>query len=158
MPLLSKKTLCYSIQGYPGLVFNLISNKNFVINAEFINSDGDSNEVTWIGRLSVISRSKNNSNTVVFSSVDQDITIVKKASFKAKVIGQIIFTRNQSIKITQHVVIPSGNPIVHVIFDDPQAKFDITFYYNHLNVDWKMQYDEFSDMQGLMGKELYTYS
>ena len=158
MPLLSKKTLCYSIQGYPGLVFNLISNKNFVINAEFINSDGDSNEVTWIGRLSVISRSKNNSNTVVFSSVDQDITIVKKASFKAKVISQIIFTRNQSIKITQHVVIPSGNPIVHVIFDDPQAKFDITFYYNHLNVDWKMQYDEFSDMQGLMGKELYTYS
>ena len=153
VPLLSRKTLCYSIQGYPGLVFNLISNKKFVINAQFIDSNGDSNEATWIGKLSVILQNKNKSDAVVFSFVDQDVTIVDKASFKAKVIKQIIFTRNDSIKVTQRVVIPSGNPIVHIIFDDPQTKFDISFYKNYLTVDWKMQYDEFSDMQGLMGKE-----
>ena len=155
VPLLSKKILCYSIQGYPGLAFNLISNKHFVINAQFIDSNGDSNEATWIGKLSVILQNKNKSDAVVFSSVDQDITIVDKASFEAKVIKQIVFTRNGSIKVTQSVVIPSGNPIVHVVFDDPQAKFDVSFYKNHLNVDWKMQYDEFSDMQGLMGKVSY---
>ena len=155
VPLRSKKSLCYSIQGYPGLAFNLISNKHFVINAQFIDSNGDSNEASWIGKLSVILQNKNESNAVVFSSVDQDVSIVNKASFKAKVIKQIIFTRNGSIKVTQRLVIPSGNPIVHIVFDDPQAKFDITFYKNHLNVDWKMQYDEFPDMQGLMGKKLY---
>ena len=131
------------------------SNKHFVINAQFIDSNGDSNEATWIGKLSVILQNKNKSDAVVFNSVDQDVTIVDKASFKAKVIKQITFTRNGSIKVTQSVVIPSGNPIVHVVFDDPQANFDVSFYNNHLNVDWKMQYDEFSDMQGLMGKVSY---
>ena len=42
----------------------------------------------------------------------------------------------------------ADNPIVHVVFDYPQAKFDIIFYKNHLNVDWKMQY-EVPDMQVL---------
>ena len=155
VPLWSKRTLCYSIQGYPGLAFNLISKKKFVINAEFIDIKGDTNEATWIGKLSIILRNKNESNAVVFGSVDQEVTIVDKASFRAKVIKKIIFSGNGSIKVTQRIVMPSGNPIVHVVFDDPQAKFDITFYKNHLNVDWKMQYDEFPDMQGLMGKELY---
>ena len=153
VPLLSKKILCYSIQGYPGLAFNLISNKHFVINAQFIDSIGDSTEATWIGKLSVISQSKNKSEAVVFNSVDQDVTIIGKGSFKAKVIKQINFTRNDSVKFTQRVTIPPGNPSVHVVFDDPQAKFDVTFYKNHLNVDWKLQYDEFADMHGLMGKK-----
>ena len=152
VPLLSKKILCYSIQGYPSFIFNLISNKNFVINAQFIDSIGDSTEATWIGRLAVILQSKNNSDAVIFSSVDQDVTIVDRGRFKAKVIRQIIFASNSSIKFTQCVRIPSGNPIVHIIFDEPKADFDITFYTDHLNVNWKMQYDEFPDMHGLMGK------
>ena len=152
VPLLSKKTLCYSIQGYPDFAFNLISNKNFVINAQFIDSIDDSTEATWIGRLSVISQSKNKSEAVVFNSIDQDVTIIGKGAFKAKGIKQIIFTRNDSVKFTQHVRIPPGNPSVHVVFDDPQAKFDVTFYKNHLNVDWNMQYDASPDIHGLIGK------
>jgi len=152
VPLLSKKILCYSIQGYPGLTFNLIYNKNFVINAQFINSINDSTEATWIGELAVISQTKSKSDAIIFSSVDQNVTIVDKGTFKAKMIKQIIFTRNSSIKLTQHVKIPSGNPTLHVIFDELQANFDIKFYKNHLNVDWKIQYDELPDIHGLMGK------
>ena len=140
------------MQGYPGLAFNLISNKNFVINAQFIDSIGDSTEATWIGKLSIISQSKNKSEAVVFNSVDQDVTIDDKGAFKAKGIKQITFTRNDSVKFTQRFRIPPGNPSVHVVFDDPQAKIDVTFYKNHLNVDWMLQYDEFADIHGLMGK------
>ena len=134
------------------MAFNLIYNKKFIINAQFIDSIKDSTEATWIGKLAIISQSKNKSDALVFSSVDQDVTIVDKGTFKANAIKQIIFTRNNSIKITQHVKIPSGNPTLHVIFNEPQANFDITFYKNHLNVDWKIQYDEFPDVHGLMGK------
>ena len=38
VPLLSDDTLYYSIQGYPGLVFNLIYSEDFVINALFVDS------------------------------------------------------------------------------------------------------------------------
>jgi len=121
VPLLSKKILCYSIQGYPGLTFNLIYNKKFVINALFIDSINDSSEATWIGKLAVILQNKNKSDAIIFSSVDQDVTIVDKGTFKAKVIKQIVFTHNNSIKITQHAKIPSGNPTLYVIFDELQA-------------------------------------
>ena len=33
IPLLSDETLCYSIQGYPGLTFSLIYSQDFIINA-----------------------------------------------------------------------------------------------------------------------------
>jgi len=102
--------------------------------------------------FAVISQTKNKSDVIIFSSVDQDVTIVDKGTFKAKVIKQIIFTCNSSIKVTQHVKIPSRNPTLHIIFDELKANFDIKFYKNHLNVDWKIQYDELPDIHGLMGK------
>ena len=46
VPLLSNETLCCSIQGYPGLAFNLIYNQDFIINALFIDSIGDEREIT----------------------------------------------------------------------------------------------------------------
>ena len=149
--MLSKQILCYSIQGYPGLAFNLIYNKNFVINAKFIDSIGDSTQATWIGQLAVVSQHRNNSDAVIFNSVDQEVTIVDKGVLKARAIKQIIFTRNGSIKFTQRVRMPPGNPTVHVIFDESQASFDVKFYRSHLNVNWKMHYDEFPEIHGLMG-------
>ena len=54
VPLLSKEILCYSIQGYPGLAFNLIYNKDFIINVLLVDTEGDTSEATWIGKLAVI--------------------------------------------------------------------------------------------------------
>ena len=50
VPLFSNHLLCYSIQGYPGLAFNLIYNKNFIINAQFVDSVNDMKEATWIAK------------------------------------------------------------------------------------------------------------
>ena len=155
VPLLSKKTLCYSIQGYPDFVFNLIHNKNFVVNAQFIDSVDSPAEATWIGQLAVILQNNNKSVAVIFNAVDQDVTIVNIGIFKAENVKQIIFTSNGSVKYIRRVVMPSGNPTVHVVFEEPRANFDVIFYahHDHLNVNWKMHYDEFPNMHGLMGKD-----
>ena len=87
VPLQSKQVLCYSVQGYPGLAFNLIYNKNFIINAYFVDSFGDVNEATWIGKLAVTSQDKNVSDAVVFDSVNQEVIMVGQGSFKASVTG-----------------------------------------------------------------------
>ena len=151
VPLLSKEILCYSIQGYSGLAFNLIYNKDFIINALFVDTEGDTNEATWIGKLAVIPQNTNKSNAVVFDSVNQDVVIVGKGNLKAETIKQIIFTENDTVKFTQSVEKKRGNPTIHVVYTKPQAKFDITFYKNHLNVDWSIHYDEFHHSHGLMG-------
>jgi len=153
VPLMSNETLCYSIQGYPGLAFNLISNKHFIINAVFVDSVGDTSEATWIGKLAVIPQNGNNSDIMVFDSVNQEVTIVGQGTFRASAIQKIIINENGNIKFTKGVQ-TAGNPTVHVSYTKPQADFDVTLYSNHLDVDWNLQYDEFADLHGLMGKDM----
>jgi len=152
IPLLSKEVLCYSIQGYPGLAFNLIYNENFIINAQFVDSVADTSEATWIGKLAVIPHNSNSSDAIVFDSVDQKVTVVGRGSFKASMIRRIIINKDGKIKFTQGIEKQTGNPAVHVSYTNPQADFDVNFHSNHLNVDWNVHYDEIAEMHGLMGK------
>ena len=151
VPLLSKEVLCYSIKGYSGLAFNLIYNKDFVINALFVDTKGDTSEATWIGKLAVIPQNTDKSEAVVFDSVNQEVVIVGEGYLKAATIKQIVFTEKGTVKFIQRVKKWTGNPIIRVMYTKPQAKFDVTFYNNHLNVDWSLNYDEFHDSHGLMG-------
>ena len=54
VPLLHGGKLCYSIQGVPGLAFNLLSSRHLIINALFIDSVNDPTQATWIGKLAVV--------------------------------------------------------------------------------------------------------
>ena len=154
VPLLSKEILCYSIQGYPGLAFNLISNKNFAINAHFVDSKGDNTEATWIGKLAVIPKGNNKSSAIIFDSANQDVILIGQGIFKAAVIGQVAFNKNgkMSIKFTRKALNEGKNPVIHVAYEKPQASFNVTFYKYHLNVDWDIVYENVSEVYGLMGK------
>ena len=143
VPLTSKELLCYSIQGYPGLAFNLIYNKNFIINAQFVDSVRDTSEATWIGKLAAIPHDSNSSNAIVFDSVDQRVTVVDHGSLKASSIRKITISEDGKVKFTQAVTAHTGNPRVCVQYTNPRADFDVTFHSSHLNVDWNLKYDEF---------------
>ena len=153
MPLLSKQVLCYSIQGYPGLAFNLIHNKNFTVNAQFVDSIGDKTEATWIGKLAIIPQNVTSSNPVIFDSVNHEVIVVGQGSLSASMIKEIIFNKNGAVKFIQAVERQSGNPTVHVTYSKPQADFDVTFHTNHLNINWNFQFDhELPAMHGIIGK------
>jgi len=79
---------------------------------------------------------------------------VGQGSFRASVIKKIVFNENGkvSVKFTIRLMKPAGNPTVHVAYKDPLANFDVTFYKNHFNVDWKFQRYNLLGMHGLMGK------
>ena len=153
VPLLSDETLCYSIQGYPGLAFNLIYSQNFIINAFFIDSIGDEKEATWIGKLAVIPRHANKSEAVIFDSVKQEVVMVDQGHFKASVVDKISYDESgkMSVKFTRGIAKQAGNPTVHVKYDKPLASFDVTFYSNHLDVNLDLKYDSVPDIHGLMG-------
>ena len=159
VPLLSKDILCYSIKGYSGLAFNLIYTKDFIINAYFVDTEGD---VTSIGKFAVIPRNNNKSDAVVFDSVNQEVVVVSEGVLSAAMIKQIIFTENGTVKVTQKFQKQTGNPVIHVIYRKLQAEFNVIFYHNLLNVDWSMNYDKLCDSHGLMGmlsisQECYQY-
>ena len=159
VPLVSGDHLCYSIQGYPGLVFNLIYNHNYIINALFVDSYGDEKDATWIGKLAVVPKNSNRSEAVIFDSVNQEVIIHHEGHFAAAVIEKITFDEmgKISVKFTQGVTKQTGNPTIHVEYAKPFASFDVSFHENHLDVDWYMKYDDMPEMHGLMGME-YTIS
>ena len=156
---MSDDTLCYSIQGYPGLIFNLIYNEDFVINALFIDSIGDEKEATWIGKLAVIPKHANRSQAVIFDSVNQEIVLVDQGNFKASIIDTISYDEGgkMSVKFTPGITKQAGNPTVHVKYNKPLASFDVTFYSNHLDVNWDLKYDSVPKIHGLMGMLVSRY-
>ena len=81
----------------------------------------------------------------------QAVTIVGEGSLNAATIKQITFTENGTAKFSKTMKKQIGNPIIRVMYAKPQAKFDVIFYKNHLNVDWSLNYNEFHDSHGLMG-------
>ena len=159
VPLLSNDTLCYSIQGYPGLIFNLIYNNDFIINALFVDSIGDEKEATWIGKLAIIPRHANKSDAVIFDSVNQEIILVDQGNFRAVIIDTISYDENgkMSVKFTPGIVKQPGNPTIHVKYDKPFANFDVKFYYNHLDVNWDLKYDSVPKIHGLIGMLVSSY-
>jgi len=158
IPLFSNDTLCYSIQGYPGLTFNLIYNENYIINALFVDSVADEKEETWIGKLAVIPQHVNKSEAVIFDSVKQEVILVNQGHFMASVIDMISYDENgkMSVEFTPGIAKQAGNPTVHVKYDKPLASFDVSFYGNHLDVNWDMKYDKVSKIHGLMGMQKFS--
>ena len=153
VPLVTGHRLCYSIQGYPGLVFNLIYNHNYIINALFVDSNGDDKDATWIGKLAVIPQNSNKSEAVIFDSVNQEVILVNQGHFAAAAVDTVSFDEKgkMSVKFTRGLAKQMGNPLVHVEYAKPFATFDVSFFSNHLDVDWNMKYDNVPQMHGLMG-------
>ena len=161
IPLPSNEVLCYSIQGYSGLAFNLISNNHITINAWFIDSINDQSEATWIGKLAVhvIMNNKDDGTTITFNSISQEVEIQNEGRFKASIIKQININShdNITVKFTKGVAKQNGNPRVLVVYSKQLATFDVTFHSNHLDIDWLVQDKLMENSHGLMGKlELFT--
>jgi len=156
VPLVSGDKLCYSIQGYPGQVFNLIYNHNYIINALFVDSHGDEKDATWIGKLAVIPQTSNKSEVVVFDLVNQEVILVNQGHFTAAVVDKMAFDEmgKMSVKFIQGLNKQTSNPIVHVEYAKPFATFDVGFYSNHLDVDWNMKYDNVPQIHGLIGRSI----
>ena len=154
IPLPSNEILCYSIQGYPGLAFNLISNDHITINALFIDSINDQSEATWISKLAVIPGRNDDGITVTFNSVDQEVEIQNQGRFKVSIIERININShdNITVKFTKGMRKQNSNPQVHVIYSKQLAIFDVTFHSNHLNIDWLVQEKLMENSHGLMGK------
>lgn len=153
--MLSGKTLCYGIQGYPGLAFNLITNHHFVINALFIDdASRNDTDATWIGKLAIIPRNVDEGPVILFDSLNETVVIKGQSEFKASVVRQISISGSNSVAvkftkgISQHV----NDPTVHVVYRRPMAGFSVTFHRNHLDVDWHIHANNLTQSHGLMGK------
>ena len=146
--------MCYSIQGYPGLTFNLIYSENFIINALFVDNISDKTEATWIGKLAVIPQdTKKSHQAVVLDSIKQEVILMNQGHFTASKISKISYdaTGKMNVKFTLGIASHVGNPHVIIEYDKPFARFDVEFYHNHLDVNWDIKYHGAYKIHGLIG-------
>ena len=128
-----------------------------MINALFKDSVGNATEATWIAKLAVIPQSNIKTDSVIFDSVNQEV-ITSYGALKASSIENITSTDTGSVKLSQHVGRQvEEHHIVHVIYTKPRASFDVTFFNDHLNVNWNLQIKKLPESHGLMGMYIYTY-
>ncbi|XP_065906083.1 uncharacterized protein [Dysidea avara] len=154
VPLLSQEMLCYSVQGYPGLAFNLIYNEHFIVNAHFVDSVGDKSQATWIGKLAIIPRKNANSNAIIFDSVKQEVVMLGYGKFQATSIKQITYNKTErtSVIFTPSTASMVETPSISVVYTEPYAAFDVKFYSSHLDVEWKIKYQSTQTTNGIMGQ------
>ena len=156
VPLLNGENLCYSVQGIPGVPFNLLSNKHLIINAFFIS--GVSDPTQRIGTLAVMPQHTSTPQVIVLDSVSQTIKIKGEGTFTPQLVWHIDIDQYGGIviKTTQGLTKQSGHPTVEVHFTNPMAIFYVTFHKDHLDIDWKMQSDEIDNSHGLLGRHQHN--
>ncbi|XP_065888516.1 inter-alpha-trypsin inhibitor heavy chain H3-like [Dysidea avara] len=153
VPLVSSSdTLCYSIQGYAGLAFNLISNSHLTVNALFTDSINDTKEVTWISKLAVIFHTIG--QAIIFDSTHQQVFMPSDGRLKSSVVKQIILKESGQFaaKFTKGLRPKNGTNSVEVVYKENMAKFTVTFHNDHLDVDWQLQDEQIIHSHGLMGQ------
>ena len=152
VPLVSSNdTLCYSIQGYAGLAFNLISNSHLTVNALFTDSINDTKEATWISKLAVIFHSSG--QAIIFDSTNQQVFMPSMGKLKASIVKQIILkeSREFAAKFTKGLLPKNDSNSVEVVYKENVAKFSVLFNDGHLDIDWQLQDEQIIRSHGLMG-------
>ena len=142
---------------YPRLCWTGIQPNRIIVNAQFVDSVGDTSEATWIGKLAVISQLVHKKQTVIFDSITRDVIIFGYGKIKSAVIKSITFYENGKVKCIQAVKKQGGNPTVHVEYINKQAIFDVEFHKDHLDVKWDLHYDKLHELGGLIGKHIIMY-
>ena len=87
--------LCYTVQGKRGSVFNLISNKNFHMNAQFVPNPGERN-VTWIGSLGIVMwNNYSNATELKFEASSKQILMGDGITIPAKSVSDLHFNSGE---------------------------------------------------------------
>ena len=140
------------------MAFNLIYTENYVINALFVDSINNGKEATWIAKLAIIPQHTSMfDQAVILDSIEQEVVMAKQGKFKASIVDEISYDTSGKmfVRLTPGVAKQVGSPTVTIEYNKPFAKCDVTFYSNHLDVNWNMKYDRVSKIHGLMGLSMY---
>lgn len=148
--------LCFSIQGEHGFVFSLISNKILHMNAKFI-SDSKRSEVTWIGSLGIVVRSKKaNTSKIRFEASNNMVYVDDKISLNAHNVKKLTLANGKlSVTESDQTVRKNAHTQVQVDLHDVGITFTVYFVKDHIDMVWNKVRKQPKDSHGIIGE--YSY-
>ena len=153
--LADNKRLCYTVQGEHGSVFNLISNKNFHMNALFVPNSGVRN-ATWIGSLGVVMwNGRSNVTKLKFDAASKEIHLGDGITLAAKSVRDFRLHSGELYISIVSTKKQRANPTVKVNLEDVGLNFTVRFTQKHLEMSWTSIGRHSNDLHGLIGKHTY---
>ena len=150
------RMLCYSVQGRPNSVFNLISSDHFLINAKFV-PDSKRKGVTWMGAVGVVLKRalKYKGSRVthfLFDAQSHTVQIGSKISLAANTIKELV-SDNGTLSVVRHrgSVSSSGHPTMRIHLKEEGLDFTVKFEGQHLDMYWHKAVKS-RNSHGLIGK------
>ena len=147
----SGSLLCYTVQGKPNSIFNLIRNEHLEMNALFVPDHNPNGKVkTWLGQIGITMKGVEKHIQLVFTAATSDITIDKKASIPSNMVKKLSFTNGKLVmigtKLTKH-------PRVLIEYDYAGLQLSIVFINDHhLDLAWHSTSRITGNNGGLVGK------
>lgn len=159
----NKQSLCFTLQGEHGFVFNLISNELLQMNALFV-PDKERSEVTWLGSLGLVvknARFKNSNVTKLrLMAEERMIYIGDKIKLHAESIEKLTFV-NGKLKIAEAIREKDQKVRLEVQIDlvDLGLNFVVWFVKgNHLDMMWNNVLQQPKISHGIIGMSIELYS
>jgi hypothetical protein len=151
----SGEMLCYTVQGEQGFSFNLINNRQLIMNAKFV-PDARREEVTWLGSMGLIIQNSNyggsNDTKLRFESEEKMVYINDKVALSAKNIEKLTFS-NGKMTISEATPKPGFHyPSVMVDLKDVEISFTIKYTNQHLDMFWHSTGKKVTNSHGLIGQ------
>ena len=127
--------LCYTVQGKRGSIFNLISNKNFQMNALFVPNSGGRN-ATWIGSLGIVMENNNYYSRLKLEASSKQIHMGDGIVIPAESISELHFNSGELCISIANTRQRTGKLGVRVSLEDVGLFFTIKFTQKHLEMFW----------------------
>lgn len=147
----TNQLLCFSVQGEHNFTFNLISNPTMDLNARF-DQDAVRHEVTWMGSLGVVIKTKVKTTKIRFDALAKVIHIDRKATVLAEKTSKLTIARGK-MSITENTqAVRSKFPEVDVEVVDVGVSFTVRFVRSHLDMVWHKVGVGMEQSHGIIGK------
>ena len=128
------QSMCFSLQGEQGFIFNLVHSSVLTINALFI-KDAVRDEVTWLGSLAVIIKlpyQTLNQSVLLFDIADRSVCINGENKLKAGDIEAIRIEKNKLKIVSKNS--QSLHSSVLVVLKDIGLVFSVEYMDSHLDL------------------------
>lgn len=155
----SGEMLCYTVQGEHGFAFNLVNNKQLIMNAKFV-PDARREEVTWLGAMGIIIQNNNyggsNDTKLRFEAQEKTLYINDKVVLSAKNIEKLTFS-NGKMTISEAPPVEGFHyPSLLIDLQDVEVSFTIKYTNQHLDMFWHSTGKKVTNSHGLIGRWFYT--
>ena len=153
----NKQSLCFTLQGEHGFVFNLVSNRLLQMNALFV-PDKERSEVTWLGSIGLVIKrnnfKKSNVTKMRFVADERMIYIGDEIKLHAEAVEKITFSKGKLTLAEAASESPGRNSRHEVRIDltDLGLSFVVWFVKgNHLDMNWNNVLEQPEQSHGIIG-------